>query len=89
MIDKCKRERAFHLSRSISRPRSRGSVPIGVVGVLIVIVLIAILNLVRPTALEGPSASAAATAVVTAGVGYLAKRALRSRVRLNWQLRRI
>ncbi|MFD5559050.1 hypothetical protein [Kitasatospora griseola] len=66
----------------------RGGLPVGVITVVILIVLIAATAVVQPAVMANPIVTAAATAIVTTAVAWFTKRALRSTVRLRWNLSR-
>ncbi|MFJ9777636.1 hypothetical protein ACIRVF_41425 [Kitasatospora sp. NPDC101157] len=70
------------------RPWRRNSLPVGVAGIVVIILLIGVLGVCQPSVLANPIVSAAATGAVGAAAGFVTKRALRSRTRLRWQLSR-
>ncbi|MEV0192368.1 hypothetical protein AB0I39_28030 [Kitasatospora purpeofusca] len=71
---------------TLARPWRRGSLPVGITGVVVLIILIIAGSLFRPALFSDPVVLAAAKAVVAAGIGYLTMRVLRSRKRLRWHL---
>ncbi|MFF3068856.1 hypothetical protein [Kitasatospora sp. NPDC057936] len=76
------------MSMTPVRPWRRNSLPVGVAGIVVIVLLVGVLGVGEPSVLANPIVSAAATGVIGAAAGFVTKRALRSRTRLRWQLSR-